>query len=235
MTEFAVSDKSLAADGLAWRWVLLALYVSTLIGLAVLWRQPDMRHWLDPHALSEQGRRLLATPLGPLAVMGGYVLAVLLGMPVLVLIAVGALVFTPWPGMAYALSGMVAGATLTYGIGRYTGAQTMDRWCNGRLALLSRHLQRRGLLTMMAVRAMPVAPFIVVNMVAGALRVRLRDYVLGTFLGLLPGTVMISVFMDRLTAAWHAPDPSSYVVLLTCVVMLFVVLWSIRKRRSRTI
>lgn len=228
-----MSDKPVAASGLAWRWLVLAVYVSILIGLALLWRQPDMRHWLDPQSLSEQGRQLLATPLGPLAVMGGYVVAVLLGVPVLVLIMVGALVFTPWPGMAYALLGMVAGATVTYGIGRYTGAQTMDRWTQGRLGLLSRHLQRRGLLTMMAVRVMPVAPFIMVNMVAGALRVRLRDYVLGTFFGLLPGTVMISLFMDRLAEAWRAPGASSYVALAACVVLLGVVFWWVRKRLLR--
>lgn len=228
-----MSDKPVAASGLAWRWLVLAVYVSILIGLALLWRQPDMRHWLDPQLLSEQGRQLLATPLGPLAVLGGYVLAVLLGVPVLVLITVGALVFTPWPGMAYALCGMVLGATVTYGIGRYTGAHTMDRWSKGRLALLSRHLQRRGLLTMMVVRVMPVAPFIMVNMVAGALRVRLRDYVLGTFFGLLPGTVMISLFMDRLAEAWRAPGTSSYVALAACVVLLGVVFWWVRKRLLR--
>ncbi len=228
-----MSDKPVAAAGLAWRWLVLGVYVSVLIGLAMLWRQPDMRHWLDPQSLSEQGRLLLATPLGPLAVMAGYVVAVLLGMPVLVLIMVGALVFTPWPGMAYALFGMVAGATVTYGIGRYTGAQTMDRWTKGRLALLSRHLQRRGLITMVAVRVMPVAPFIMVNMVAGALRVRLRDYVLGTFFGLLPGTVMISLFMDRLTEAWKAPGASSYAALAACVVVLIVVFWWVRKRLLR--
>ncbi len=232
-TEFVVSDKPVAAAGLAWRWLVLAVYVSILIGLALLWRQPDMRHWLDPQSLGEQGRQLLATPLGPLAVLGGYVLAVLLGVPVLVLITVGALVFTPWPGMAYALLGMVAGATVTYGIGRYTGAQTMDRWTKGRLGLLSRHLQRRGLLTMMAVRVMPVAPFIMVNMVAGALRVRLRDYVLGTFFGLLPGTVLISLFMDRLAEAWRAPSASSYVALAACVLVLGVVFWWVRKRLLR--
>lgn len=229
-----MSDKPVASAGLAWRWLVLAVYVAILIGLAVLWRRPDMRHWLEPQSLSEQGRLLLATPLGPLAVLAGYVLAVLLGVPVLLLITVGALVFTPWPGMAYALCGMVVGATVTYGIGRYTGAQTMDRWTKGRLALLSRHLQRRGLVTMIVVRVMPVAPFIMVNLVAGALRVKLRDYVLGTFVGLLPGTVMISLFMDRLTQAWRAPGASSYAALAACVLVLIVVFWWVRKRLLRT-
>lgn len=232
--ECGVSDKPVVASGQGWRWLVLTVYLCVLVSLAVLWQRPDMHHWLDPQALSDKGRLLLDTPLGPLAVMVGYVLAVMLGMPVLVLITVGALVFSPWPGMAYALFGMVAGAVVTYGIGRYTGAQTMDRWTQGRLALLSRHLQRRGLVTMMLVRVMPVAPFIMVNMVAGALRVRLRDYVLGTFFGLLPGTVMISLFMERLSEAWRSPGASSYAALAACVLVLIVVFWWMRRKLRQT-
>jgi uncharacterized membrane protein YdjX (TVP38/TMEM64 family) len=232
--EFRVSDKPVVARAQQWRWVMLGVYLLGLLALALAWRQPGMRHWLDPKELGELGRQLLATPLGPLAVMGGYVLAVMLGMPVLVLITVGALVFSPWPGMAYALCGMVLGAVVTYGFGRYTGAQTMDRWTEGRLALLSRHLHKRGLITVIAVRVMPVAPFIMVNMVAGALRVRLRDYVLGTALGLLPGTVFISLFMGRLSAAWDSPGPGAYGALAGVLALMALAFWLVRRALRRT-
>lgn len=216
------------------RWLLLAVYLSVLVGLGVAWRDPSLRHWLDPHQLSRMGRELLATPLGPLAVIGGYVVAVALGMPVLVLITVGALVFEPWPGMAYALAGMVTGALVTYGVGWFTGAQTMDALIKGRLALLTHQLQRRGLITVIVVRVLPVAPFVMVNVVAGALRVRLRDYALGTFLGLLPGTILISLFMDQLSEAWHAPGASRYLGLAACVLaMLLVSVW-VRRHKNKS-
>lgn len=228
--EHGVSDKPVAARGLRWRWMVLAVYLAVLVGLAVLSRQPDMKRWFDPQTLGEMGRQLLATPLGPLAVIGGYVLAVMMGLPVLVLVTMGALIFPPWPGVFYILVGMLAGALVTYGIGRFTGAQTMDRWTQGRLALLASHLQRRGLSTVILVRAMPVAPFIVANMVAGALRVRLRDYVLGTVIGQAPLTVGITLFMDRLTAAWRAPSPTSYALLIAFVLLLAVVFWWMHRR-----
>ena len=231
--EFGVNVKVVGARGQWWRWLLLVVYCGGLLGLALFLRQPQMHHWLDPQALSVMGRQWLDAPLGPLAVMAGYVVAVMLGMPVLVLITVGALIFSPWPGMAYALFGMVLGAVVTYGMGRVAGAQTMDRWTTGRLSLVSRHLQKRGLLTVMAIRVLPVAPFIMVNMLAGALRVRLFDYALGTFLGLLPGTVLISLFMGRLTEAWQSPGWGSYVALLACAVLLGVAFWVTRRRLSR--
>jgi uncharacterized membrane protein YdjX (TVP38/TMEM64 family) len=228
--EFRVSDKPVGARGQTWRWLVLAVYSVVLIGLAVVWREPSMRHWLDPQSLSEMGRALLATPLGPVAVMGGYVLAVMLGMPVLVLITVGALIFTPWPGMFYALCGMVLGSVVTYGIGRYTGAQTVDRWTKGRLALFSEHVRQRGLLTVIMVRVMPVAPFIVVNMALGALRVPLRDYVLGSFLGLMPGTIVISLFMGQLTQAWQSPGMGRYAIMGGVALLLGTGFWWLRKR-----
>lgn len=216
------------------RLLLLAVYVSVLVGLGMAWRDPAMRHWLDPQELSRLGRELLATPLGPLAVIGGYVVAVALGMPVLVLITVGAIVFQPWPGMAYALVGMVAGAVVTYGVGFFTGARFMDGLVKGKWALVAKQLQQRGLLTMMAVRVLPLAPFVMVNMLAGSLRVRLRDYVLGTFFGLLPGTVLISLFTDQLSQAWQKPSTQAYVGVGLCLVaMVGVSLWVRRRFRQR--
>jgi uncharacterized membrane protein YdjX (TVP38/TMEM64 family) len=231
--ECGVTDKPVTQRRQTGRWVLLGLYVSVLVGLAVAWHQPAFRPWMEPQVLSDFGRRLLAMPAGFLVVMLGYVLLVMAGMPVLVLITVGTLVFTPWPGMAYALVGMVVGAVVTYAIGRYTGAQTMDRWTQGRLALVARHLQRRGLITVIAVRVMPVAPFIVVNMAAGALRVGLRDYVLGTFLGLLPGTIMISLFMGQVSAAWQAPSAGKIAALVGAVVAIAAVGWGVKRAMSR--
>jgi uncharacterized membrane protein YdjX (TVP38/TMEM64 family) len=218
--EHGVNNKPEAKAGQPWRWMLLVLYVAILVGLAVLWRQPGMQHWREIASLGELGRRLLETPLGPLAVMGAYVAAVMLGMPVLALTSVGALIFEPWPGLLYVMGGMLTGALVTYAIGRFTGAQTMDRWTKGRLSLVSQHMDRRGLLTMIIVRVLPVAPFIMVNMVAGALRVKLRDYVLGSFIGLMPATIGLFLFVDRLAAAWRSPSVGSYAALAGWVALL---------------
>jgi len=209
-----------------WRWALLSAYVLALVGMTMVARDPTWAHWFDPRWLSQQGQALLALPLGPFAVVGGYVLLVLMAVPVLALIVVGATVFGPWPGMAYSLVGMVAGATVAFAFGRFTGAQGMDRLTQGRLSLLSQHLHRRGLLTMALVRFMPVAPFMVVNLAAGALRVKLRDFVLGSALGLLPGTVLISLFTDRLLSAWQSPSvPLSVWLLLLAVVLVLAGCW----------
>ena len=215
---------------------MLLTYVLALVGLSVVARDPAWAHWFDPQWLGLQGRTLLAWPLGPLVVVAAYVLLVLMAVPVLALIVVGATVFGPWPGMAYSLVGMVTGATVAFAFGRFTGAQGMDRFMQGRLRLLSQHLHRRGVLTVALARFMPVAPFMVVNLVAGALRVKLRDFVLGSALGLLPGTVLISLFTDQLWSAVHASSmswPVGGALVAVVALALGFAWWKRRQWRQR--
>lgn len=216
-----------------WPWgrlALLLLYLAVLGLVWMAWRDPAWRVLLSPVMLAEFGRQVLAWPLGPVWVLLAYVVAVALAMPVLALITLGVLIFGPWPGMAYALAGMVAGATVTYGLGRLTGAQVLDRLLKGRLQLMSTHLHRRGLWAIVLLRALPVAPFIVVNLGAGALRVRLRDYVLGTFLGLLPGTILISLFMRQVQQAVRTATPSAWLALAGGVLLVAGALWWLNRQ-----
>lgn len=216
-----------------WPWgrlALLLLYLAVLGLVWMAWRDPAWRVLLSPIMLAEFGRQVLAWPLGPVWVLLAYVAAVALAMPVLALITLGVLIFGPWPGMAYALAGMVAGATVTYGLGRLTGAQVLDRVLKGRWQLMSTHLHRRGLWAIVLLRALPVAPFIVVNLGAGALRVRLRDYVLGTFLGLLPGTILISLFMRQVQQAVRTATPSAWLALAGGVLLVAGALWWLNRQ-----
>ncbi len=234
-----------------WRWALLAAYVLALVGLTLAARDPAWSSELNPEKLSQRGQALLALPLGPLAVLAGYVVLVLMAVPVLALIVVGATLFSPWPGMAYSLAGMVLGATVAFAFGRFTGAQGMDRLMRGRLDLLSKHLQRRGLLTVALVRFVPVAPFMVANLAAGALRVKLSDFVLGTALGLLPGTVVISLFTEQLVSAWQSAGgwasgwshvwanawagvaPWQILLFAGGLLLAVTTLWWLRRRRAK--
>jgi uncharacterized membrane protein YdjX (TVP38/TMEM64 family) len=232
VVEQMVGREPVGTVGQVWRWLVLGMYLILIGGLAWLWHNPSTRQWFNQDALTAWGRQMLALPLGPLLVMAGYVVLVMLGMPVLVLITVGTLIFTPWPGMAYAMAGMLCGAMVTYGVGRFTGASTMDRWTSGRLARLAMQLRQRGLLAMIVVRVLPVAPFIMVNLLAGALRVRWRHYVLGTFLGLLPASIFIPLMLGQASALWKAPSPRSLAALaITAVVAVGVSIW-LRRRLS---
>ena len=53
---------------------------------------------------------------------------------------------------------------------------------------------------------MPIAPFTLVNLAAGAMSVKFSDYMLGTALGLAPGLTMMCIFGRQVRAFWNHPS-----------------------------
>jgi uncharacterized membrane protein YdjX (TVP38/TMEM64 family) len=66
----------------------------------------------------------------------------------------------------------------------------------------------------MVVRVLPVAPFIVVNVVAGASHIGLRDFLLGTLFGMTPGIVLTVTFAHHLAEAARRPTAGTIAVLV---------------------
>lgn len=214
----------------AWlRWLGFGLYALALVSLLLAWRYTSLGQWLSLDALAQLGRRIQSWPLAPLAVVAGYVLLVAMGLPVVVLVSLATVVFGPWWGMAYAMGGMLAGAVVTYGVGRLSG-DLVDRLTGARMQSLAQGLRSHGLVAVIVVRVVPMAPFVLVNMTCGALRVHLRDYVLGTVIGLTPATVMFSLSLDRLAAAVRSPSVGTFAALAGCLLAV-VLLGGYLKRR----
>ena len=55
---------------------------------------------------------------------------------------------------------------------------------------------------------MPIAPFTLVNLAAGAAEIRLRDYIAGTLLGLAPGLVVLSALGYQIVEILTKPTVS---------------------------
>lgn len=158
--------------------------------------------------------------LGGGIVLLAFVLGSFAFVPLTLLIAATAAIFGPWPGILYALAGSLAAAALTFLAGRLVGRERVRRLAGRRMAAVSRGLARHGVLAVALVRLMPVAPFTLVNLVAGVSEIGLKDFLLGSLLGLLPGITVASLLGDRLGAWLRHPDP---LTLLVVVVGLLLV------------
>lgn len=188
--------------------------------LSAAWHWGPLAHWLDRDSLLAAARYLQQAPATPFWVLGAYLAASLTATPITLLILVTGLVFGPTQGLCYALSGSLLGAAATFGLGHAIGRDLVRRVAGERLNALSRWLRHRGLLAVIAVRLVPVAPFTVVNLVAGASHIRFRDFLLGTVFGMLPGTTAITLFSDRVTAALAHPDPLNLSLLVAAMVLI---------------
>lgn len=208
--------------------LLLALLLAA-IGLAAAWRWTPLSEWLDLQTLKDWAEMLRRSPLAPLLVVVAFVAGGLILFPVTVMILVTAITFTPVKGFTYALAGAMASALTGYWLGRLLGRETVRRLAGGRLNRLSRWLGQRGLVAVMTVRLLPVAPFSVVNMVAGASHIRLRDFSLGTLLGMFPGVLAITVFEKSLERVVEEPRGGNFLLLAGTLAAVAGIIWLIRR------
>jgi uncharacterized membrane protein YdjX (TVP38/TMEM64 family) len=204
-------------------------------GLAAAWRWTPLHALLDVQVLAADVGVLADAPFAPFLILGAYVLASLTVFPITLLILATGLVLGPLAALAYAWAGSLLGAATGFGLGRVLARDTAQRLSGARLTSIGRRLGQRGLMAVIAVRIIPVAPFTVVNLAAGAARIRFRDFMLGTFLGMSPGILAVTVFWGQVLAVLRRPSPLSVAVLglvVAGIVLGAVVLWRWLRRRT---
>jgi phosphatidylserine/phosphatidylglycerophosphate/cardiolipin synthase-like enzyme/uncharacterized membrane protein YdjX (TVP38/TMEM64 family) len=215
------------------RILLAAAFLFGVLSLAAAWRWTPLGEWVKLPIILRHLESVKESPAAPFLAVGAFVLGGLVVAPVTALIAGTLVIFGPVQGFVYALAGSTASAVVTYGIGHVLGRQGIRRLAGSRLNRLSRQLARRGLLSMVIAHLLPIAPFTVVNIAAGASHIRLRDFVLGTVLGMVPGMIAMAIVVDRVYATIRTPAPST-MALLGAVTAVFVLgAWSLHRLLRR--
>jgi phosphatidylserine/phosphatidylglycerophosphate/cardiolipin synthase-like enzyme/uncharacterized membrane protein YdjX (TVP38/TMEM64 family) len=212
--------------------------LAAVAALAAAWHWSPLRKWVNVETLTGLAADFAQFPAAPLFALAGFVAGGLVAFPLTVLIMVCILIFGPWLGFLYSLLGALLSASTTYAIGHFAGRDVVRKLAGRKLGELNRRLARRGLVTVILVRLLPVAPFSIVNLVAGASHLRFRDFVIGSAIGLLPGIVGISLFADRLAATIQKPDIPTFAMLAAVVAALIAGgfafwHWEQRQRNNR--
>jgi phospholipase D1/2 len=199
----------------------------TLVLLAGLWQWTPLRDLLDVTSLVASLEEVANGPIALPLTLAGFLIGGLLVMPVVVLIAVTILAFGPWWGFWYALLGMTASALLTFGIGRLLGRRLIDHLSGSWVHRISRTLAAKGVLTVVALRIIPVAPFSILNAVAGASHIQAKDFLVGTVLGELPGLISLALFLDQVTETIRHPGVGSVLLLIVIALGMVLVAWGL--------
>lgn len=141
-----------------------------------------------------------------------------------VLATASGLLFGVLPGAALAVAGFIAGAVISFGIGRLQGREAVARWLGGgRMRTLDDVFAKNGLAATLVLRLLPVIPFAASNYGAGVTAVRPVLFVLGTALGLVPTTLVAALLGD---AVLDFGSPRSIAALAAWLVLgVAGVLW----------
>lgn len=121
-----------------------------------------------------------------------YVVATVALAPGLILTVAAGALFGLAQGVVLVSLSSVLGATAAFFVGRTVARQWVGekirRW--PRFAALDRALAERGFWIVLLTRLSPVFPFNLLNYAYGVSSVRPRDYVLGSWIGMFPATVL---------------------------------------------
>ena len=207
------------------RLLIITGLIGLLLALAAAWRWTALGDWLQPQLLAETLQWISTAPWGPPAGIAAMVVASLLAVPVTLLILAAALIFGPVTGTVVAMVSAVLSALAGYGIGRAAGGGLVQQLAGQRAGSLRRRLSKRGIPTIVTLRIVPVAPFAVLNLVAGAIHVSLRDYFIGTVIGMLPGVIAMSVFAEGLVSLLGRVDLRAVALLLVGGIALGGLFW----------
>ncbi|EXJ14579.1 Phospholipase D/Transphosphatidylase [Imhoffiella purpurea] len=208
-----------------WRLVFGTLLVTLFVALAAAWRWTGLGDWLTPESLASLVQGLSHAYWGPPVAVAAFVLAAVLAVPVTLLILASVLVFGSVTGAVVALAGATLSAYVSYGIGSYLGRPAVERMSGGGLGRLSRRLARYGVLTVVTVRIVPVAPFVVINLFAGASHLRLRDFMIGTAIGMTPAILAMAIFAEGLMSLIGKADLRAVALVFVGVLAIAGLTW----------
>jgi len=186
---------SAAKPGFRWKWLLYLLIAAAAIGAASYFHVQD---------LLKQGLDRVAQlgPWGPVMFIGLYVAATVLFIPGSVLTLGAGAVFGVAGGAIYVSIFQPSSATAAFLVGRYLARDAVVRKIEGnqRFAAIDKAVADEGWKIVGLTRLSPAFPFTLLNYAFGLTQVKLRDYVLASWIGMMPGTIMY-VYLGSLAQA----------------------------------
>ncbi|WP_223701638.1 TVP38/TMEM64 family protein [Sutcliffiella deserti] len=150
----------------------------------------DIRKWILSFGLFSPILYILLYTLRPLILFPASVLSLTAGL------AFGAV----W-GTVYTIIGATSGAILSFLVARKVGAGFVKGKTSGpRMTKITEQLEQRGFVYVLLLRLIPLVNFDLISYAAGVSRVRFMAFVLGTFIGIIPGTFAYNFLGSSLLA-----------------------------------
>lgn len=201
--------------------LLGVLVVALLVALTVPLPSPlELRDWA-----------LRLGPAAPLVFFLAHAIITTTPIPRTVFTLAAGLMFGPVWGFALAVGASVVSALLGFAIARRLGGRAIARLGPHRVRALEERLCERELLTVTSTRLVGI-PFAPLNYALGVTSVRWPAYVVGTVIGLVPGTAAVVLLGDAVAGG---TSPAMIAVLLvTGTLGAIGVVVSARGRRRAT-
>ena len=180
------------------KFFLLLLFVVVVIAVVKIFGLASL---LSPTYLRE--KILGYGPLAPLMFLLIYSVATIFFLPGTPVTIAGGLIFGKFLGTVYTVIGATIGATIAFLIARFLGESFVENLLKGKHKKIyeyDKKIEKNGFLVVLFLRLIPLFPFNALNFTFGLTKVKLKDYVLGTLIGIIPGSFVLAYFGDSLAS-----------------------------------
>lgn len=176
--------------------------------------------------------------LGPTVFMVVYILAIILMLPIIPFAVVAGAVFGLMPAFAYVSLGAIIGAAIAFYIARHFGKGVVEKIARGKLTRMheyDRKIEQNGFQTVLLIRLIPLLPFKTPNYILGFTKVRQRDYLIATAIGILPESFVFAYVGSSFSSLSPARIFLALLLVGTlCVAGYLIGILLRKKRRKRT-
>jgi uncharacterized membrane protein YdjX (TVP38/TMEM64 family) len=199
------------------RLVPLAVLLAAIVAFFAL----GLHHYLSSEALQEHREQLLAMVgqhpwLAPLAFIALYAAVVALSVPGgAVLTIAGGFLFGVVAGSCYVVVAATLGATIVFLIAKTALGDLLRAKAGPRIRRMEEGFREDAFSYLLVLRLIPIFPFWLVNIVPAFLGVAVGTYVLGTFLGIIPGSVVYASVGNGLGAVFDAGETPDLGIIFT--------------------
>lgn len=201
--------------------LLGALVVTLVVALTVPLPSPlELRDWA-----------VRLGPTAPLVFFLAHAIVTTTPVPRTAFTLAAGLMFGPVWGLALAVGASMVSALLGFAIARRLGGRAIARLGPHRVRALEERLCERELLTVTSTRLVGI-PFAPLNYTLGVTSVRWPAYLIGTVVGLVPGTAAVVLLGDAVTGG--TPPGMIAILLVTGALGAIGVIVSARGRRRST-
>ncbi len=152
--------------------------------------------------------------------------------PVPVLAVVAGAVFGLFAGSLYTIIGAMINSVLMFYIARFLGFRAVSDFTQNSKSKILKTLGEPGgkFSLILILRLMPLVPYNALNYACGVMNVSLREYVVATFVGIVPATFIMVNLGEK------ALDMRSNGFIIACVLMAALVVlssWGAKKIRAK--
>jgi phospholipase D1/2 len=211
------------------RWRLAVVAISLILASVVLWRLTPLTALLEPARLATLLETLRASAWSAPAMVVVIIFATLVLFPITGTFVVTAMIFDSLLAVGVSLLGALGSAFVGYVIGARYFRNAADTAWGRRLVHVQEMLRNRGTLAIFMARFVPVAPYLAFSIAAGAVGVRVSDFMIGTAMALTPVIVMLTLFEEQVRALFTAPSVLGFLLLLGLIVVWVTLVLALRQ------